>query len=39
MNHFFCLVSLYKQALVTLNLKKTVDAEGGQKFAVVIEGG
>jgi len=27
------------QALVSLNLKKSIDAEGGSTFAVIIEGG
>jgi len=30
---------LYEQALVSLKLEKSVDAEGGRTFAVVIEGG
>jgi len=29
----------YEQALVSLKLKKPVDAEGGRTFAVIIEGG
>jgi len=29
----------YEQALVSLKLKKSVDAEGGRTFAVIIEGG
>ena len=29
----------YEQALVSLKLKKSVDAEGGRTFAVRIEGG
>ena len=29
----------HEQALVSLKLKKSVDAEGGRTFAVVIEGG
>ena len=29
----------YEQALVSLKLKKSVDAEGGHTFAVIIEGG
>jgi len=29
----------YEQALVSLKLKKSVDAEGGRTFAVLIEGG
>ena len=28
-----------EQALVSLKLKKSVDAEGGRTFAVIIEGG
>ena len=28
-----------EQALVTLKLKKSIDAEGGRTFAVKIEGG
>ena len=30
---------LYEQAPVSLKLKKSVDAEGGRTFAVIIEGG
>jgi len=33
-----CRVS-YEQALVSLKLKKSVDAEGGRTLAVIIEGG
>jgi len=33
------LYRLYEQALVSLKLKKTVDAEVGRTFAVRIEGG
>jgi len=29
----------YAQALVSLKLKKSIDAEGGRTFAVIIEGG
>jgi len=29
----------YEQALVSLKLKKSVDAEGGRTLAVIIEGG
>jgi len=29
----------YEQALVSLELKKSIDAEGGRTFAVIIEGG
>jgi len=28
-----------EQALVSLKLKKSIDAEGGRRFAVIIEGG
>jgi len=28
-----------EQALVSLKLKKSIDAEGGRTFAVIIEGG
>jgi len=30
---------LNEQALVSLKLKKSIDAEGGRTFAVIIEGG
>ena len=30
---------MHEQALVSLKLKKSVDAEGGRTFAVVIDGG
>jgi len=30
---------LYEQALVSLKLKKSIGAEGGRTFAVIIEGG
>jgi len=30
---------VYEQALVSLKLKKSIDAEGGRTFAVLIEGG
>jgi len=30
---------LNEQALVSLKLKKSIDAEGGRTFAVLIEGG
>jgi len=30
---------LPEQALVSLKLKKSVDAEGGRTFAIIIEGG
>ena len=33
------LVLPHEQALVSLKLKKSVDAEGGRTFAVMIEGG
>ena len=29
----------YEQVLVSLRLKKSIDAEGGRTFAVIIEGG
>jgi len=35
----FLYAYMNEQALVSLELKKSIDAEGGRTFAVIIEGG